>query len=86
MACNPQSRYVLRRFALKLAILSGAALAQVQAPWGFRNAVTALATLSALISVGLAVYRRERPTGGTLNYWDEAIVFLAIGFAARWLP
>jgi hypothetical protein len=85
-AIDPRSRYVLKRFLLKLAFLSLAALAQAQAPWGFRIAVTALAVLSGLISAGLAVFWRERPIAGALNYWDEAVVFLAIGIAAQWLP
>jgi hypothetical protein len=86
MVLNPQSRYVLKRFLLKLAFLSVAALAQVQAPWGFRVAVTTLAILSALFSAGLAVFWRERPIAATLNYWDEAVVFMAVGVVAQWLP
>ena len=65
--------------------LSVAALAQAQAPWGLRTAATALAILSVLTSVGLAAFWRERPITGTLNYWDEAVVFLAIGVAAQCL-
>lgn len=86
MTFEPLSRYVLRRFALKLAFLSVAALFQIQAPWGFKAAVTTLALLSALTSVLLAVFWRERPLAETFNYWDEAVVFLAIGVASRWLP
>ena len=86
MAFDSRSQYVLKRFLLKLAFLSVAALAQAQAPWGLRTAATALAILSVLTSVGLAVFWRERPIAGALNYWDEAVVFLAIGVAAQWLP
>lgn len=80
---DPQSRYALKRFLLKLAMLSIAALAQVQAPWGLVIATTYLAILSALICAGLALVRSERPIAETLNYWDEAFAFLAIGLVAR---
>ncbi len=85
-AFDPQSRYVLKRLLLKLALLGFAALMQAQAPWGLRLAVTALAVFSALISVGLAAFWRERPIAATLNYWYEAMVFVAAGVAAQWLP
>lgn len=77
-----QSRHVLKRFLLKLAILSPAALAQAQAPWGLETAAKSLATFSALICAALALVKGERPIAETLNYWDEAIAFLAIGLAA----
>ena len=86
MLSNPQSRYVLNRFLLKLVILSIAALAQIQAPWGIKIAVTTLAIFSALLSAGLALFWGERPVAGTLNYWDEVVAFLAIGVAAQLLP
>ena len=86
MILDSQSRYVLKRFLLKLVFLSIAALLQMQAPWGFRIAITTLAIASALLSACLAVSWRERPVAETLNYWDEAAAFLAIGIVAQWLP
>ena len=86
MAFDSQSRYVLRRFAVKLAFLAAVAVVQAETRWGFKAAMGALAILSALIDAGLAAVRRERPMSGSLNYSDEAIVFLAIGIAARWPP
>jgi len=83
MLSDPQSRYVLNRFLLKLVILSIAALAQIETPWGVKIAVTTLALLSTLLSAELAVFWGERPTAGILNYWDEAAAFLAIGVAAQ---
>jgi hypothetical protein len=68
---------------VKLAILTMPALAQIQAPWGVKTAVTALAVLSALLSAGLAVFWGERPVTETLNYWDDVVAFLAIGVAAH---
>jgi hypothetical protein len=77
-----QSRHVLKRFLLKLTIRSLAALAQARAPWGLATAAKLLATFSALICAALALLKDERPIAETLNYWDEAIAFLAIGLAA----
>jgi hypothetical protein len=51
-------------------------------PWGFFRAVAMLAGFSATIDIALAVYRREKLGFRTLNYWDEAAVFLAIFLAA----
>ena len=48
--------------------------------------MTTLAVSLALTSAGLAVFRRERLFGGTLNYWDEVAAFLSIGIAAQWVP
>jgi hypothetical protein len=77
--------YVLKRFLLKLAFLLIFALAQIRLPWGFANAVGMLAALSAVISVGLAVFSRERPVAAALNHWSEAIAFVGIGAVAYWL-
>jgi hypothetical protein len=68
VAFDPQSQYVVSRFLLKLAILSIAALVQLEAPWGFRIAIMSIATFSTLTSSGLAVFWRERPLSGSLNY------------------
>ena len=71
----PGSGYVLKRFAMKFAILTVFAMAQVRTPWGFRNAALALSVFSAAICSGFALYRREAITLTRLNYWDEAIAF-----------
>jgi hypothetical protein len=75
MLSDPQSRYVLNRFLLKLVVLSNVAPAQIQAPLGIKIAVTTLAIFSALLSAGLALVWGERPVAGTLNYWDEVAAF-----------
>jgi len=85
MAFDHQSQYVLKRFLLKFVFLSVVALAQLEAPWGFRIAIMSIATFSALTSSGLAVFWRERPLSGSLNYWDEATWLLAVGAAGHWL-
>jgi hypothetical protein len=82
---DPASAYVVKRFALKLAILLLFALAQVKAPLGFKIAAVTLAMLSALLSGGLAVYWNERPTDRALNYWDEAASFFGIAVLAHGL-
>src|ERR1044071_4296813 len=85
LVIDPGSVYVLKRFALKVAILCAFAFPQVKAPWGFPGAVTILALFSGLLSALLAVYWRERPRRGPLNYWDEAVAFLGIAALAHWL-
>jgi hypothetical protein len=77
---------VLKRFLMKAAIVSVPAMAQMQAPWGLRSAVAALAIPSALLCAGLAVFWGERPGAAALNYWDEALLFFAIAVAAQWFP
>ena len=74
----PGSGYVLKRFAMKFAILTVFAMAQVRTPWGSRNAALAPSVFSAAICSGFALYRREAVTLTRLNYWDEAIAFAVI--------
>ena len=74
----PGSGYVLKRFAMKFAILTVFAMAQVRTPWGLRSAALALSVFSAAICGGFALYRREAITLTLLNYWDEAIAFAVI--------
>jgi len=82
---DPPSGYVLKRFATELAIIITCALAQLRTPWGFGRALAILAVFSSLSSMVLAVSYREHPTTRALNYWDEAVGFLAIGIVAHWL-
>jgi hypothetical protein len=79
------SVYTVKRFGWKVAILSAFALAQVKAPWGFKGAVTILALVSGILSLALALYWRERPRVGALNYWDEAVAFFGIAGLVHWL-
>lgn len=79
------STYVLKRFLLKVALIVCFAAVQIPTPWGFAKALLALAMLSALMSAGLALYGREPLSIRVLNYWDEAVMFMAIAMGARLL-
>ncbi len=78
---SPSIRYVVKRFALKLAILLVFALAQIPSRWGFGYAFVALTALSGMICIGLALVRREAWTLARLNYWHEAVAFLALALS-----
>ena len=68
-----RSRRVIVRFGLKLAVFSFVCGFQVAS--GGPNLFFDLAFLAALLSLVLAVHARERPMVGSLNHWDEALVF-----------
>jgi hypothetical protein len=77
--------YALKRFLLKLAFLLIFALAQIQSPWGFANALAILAALSAAIDLGIAVFSQERLVAAGLNHWHEAIAFVGVCAIGYWL-
>ena len=70
--------YVVRRFAIKLVIISVFALAQSFAPWGFVRALVVLFGFAALIDVGLALLLKQRFKFRALSYWDEAGMFFLL--------
>jgi hypothetical protein len=70
------SRYVVIRFALKLAAFS--LVCGVQIASGGPNLFFDLTTLAAGACVVLALQSLEPPLGRSLNYWDEAVVFWLI--------
>lgn len=73
------SRYALKRFALKFAILIASALVQFRLHWGVIDAFIALMFLSAFVSGIIAIYNREPIRKGAFNYWDETLLFLLVG-------
>jgi hypothetical protein len=68
-----RSWHVVVRFGLKLALL--ALVCGFQVASGGPNLFFDLTALAALLCVILAVFAREHPTGRSLTYWDEALVF-----------
>ena len=50
----------LKRFAIRLAILTLFALAQIPAPWGFMGAFTIMSLTSAMLCASWAIFRGER--------------------------
>ncbi|WP_414476140.1 hypothetical protein [Microvirga sp. M2] len=77
---DPASRFVARRFALKLLILLAFAGAQAFGQYGFWRALLSLLLLSGPLSIGLAFAHRQRLDASTLTYWDEALVFSLLAF------
>lgn len=72
------NRYALRRFALKLVVLTLFAFAHQPSLWGFGRAMATLTLLTGWADLVLALIRSERPLAPTLTYWDEAASFLAL--------
>jgi hypothetical protein len=69
-----RSIQVLIRFVLRFIILTAfAMLGKV----GFANSLIALLWMSAVISAGIAIMRREPPFDVVLNYWDETAIYAA---------
>jgi hypothetical protein len=63
-----RSVQVLIRFCLRLAILAGfAAFGSI----GFGSSLIALLWMSTILSVVIAIMRRELPLGAALNHWDR---------------
>jgi hypothetical protein len=70
-----RSIQVLIRFVLRFIILTCfATLGAVS----FANSLIALLWMSALISAGIAMLRREPPFDTVLNYWDETVIYTAM--------
>ena len=78
----PESRFALKRFALKLAMILAFAGIQASTPWGFADALAVLAGGSAFMAAVLARVLRQRARGKVLSYWDEALAFLVITLVA----
>ncbi|GJE02363.1 hypothetical protein [Methylobacterium isbiliense] len=72
---------VLERFALKLTIFAG--LSAAARHRDFWHQLSTLLYVAALLNVGVALARRERPTAPTLTYWDEAVLALMAGLLIR---
>ena len=86
-ALDPASRRTLLSFALKLcAILGfatlGAAL-DVRPALRFCAVVQMLAFLAGVVATVTAYLSGQVPRGRTVNGWDEALVFAALGLLAK---
>lgn len=77
------SRYRLKRFGVKLALISAFALAQIVSPLGFSRGLEYLLGFTVLISAGIALYKRENLSSRTLDHWDEAALFLVLFVAVH---
>jgi hypothetical protein len=70
-----RSVQVLIRFCLRLAILAGfAAFGSIS----FGRSLIALLWMSTILSVVIAIMRREPPFDAVLNHWDETAGYAAI--------
>ncbi|MEJ1968228.1 MAG: hypothetical protein WDN03_06250 [Rhizomicrobium sp.] len=78
---DPPAVYAAKRFGLKLLLILFFAAAQIWTSWGFAKAFVMLALGSAAMDVVLALILRQRPRAGTLNYWDEAAIFILLALA-----
>ena len=78
---DPESRAVLRRFAIAVpAIADGAVVADPQHPMPM---FATLMLVAAVTESCLAILRRHAFNGPTLNYWDGATGFFAAHCLAR---
>lgn len=71
--------HVLRRFALRGAILVTFATASPQPFW---SVLTTLFVLAAAVSVTIALARGEPMLGPVLTHWDEAALYAALSRGA----
>jgi hypothetical protein len=77
------SKYVMIRFALKLAVFS--LFCAIQIASGGPNLFFDFITLTAGASVLLALQCREIPLARSLNHWDEALCFGLISHLGKGL-
>lgn len=85
MTSEPKMKYVLLRFALKLALLSVFAVSRSFPTGGAGKVLATLTLFSGVVDSGLALYHREDPFAMRLTYWDEAAAFVALSIVIRWL-
>jgi len=70
---------------VKLALVIAFALAQIISPLGFSKGLELLLGFTALVSAGIAVYKREGLANATLGHWDEAGAFLVLGMGTHFV-
>lgn len=70
-----KSAAVLVRFCLRMTVV---VLFAAFASIGFRQGLTTLLWMSAILSGTLATFDREEPFEATLNHWDEAVAYAAL--------
>ncbi len=66
---------VIVRFLVRMIVLL--AFASV-AGIGFAPGLAMLLWMSAILSAGLATFKRELPLGEVLNHWDEAVAYIGL--------
>ena len=72
----------VKRFLLKLGLISLFAIVQISTSWGIFKALVVLTLSSAMISMFTALSFREPFTHKQFNYWDETLIFAALALAA----
>jgi hypothetical protein len=70
-----KSAEVLVRFSLRMVVL---VLFAAFGTIGFRQSLTVLLWMSAILSAVLATFDREEPFALILNHWDEATAYAAL--------
>jgi hypothetical protein len=71
---DPSVPLVLKRLAVRLAILLFFATLPIAGGVGFKGMLALLAAVNALMCVVWALLRREPMNGRGLTHWDEALV------------
>ena len=65
---------IVRFFVRMIVLLAFAAVAGI----GFAPSLAMLLWMSTILSAGLAAFKRELPLADVLNYWDEAVAYIAL--------
>ena len=73
---DADSRWAIRRFLIKLAVVGLFAGIVVKRP--LIESILVLASVNILTSVAIAVLYRESWDDGALNHWDEAMAFTGL--------
>ena len=82
---DPASLYTLKRFGVRLALVSVFALAQIVSPLGFGKGLELLLGFTALVCAITAITKREHVASRTLGHWDEAALFLMLGVGVHFI-
>ena len=82
---DPASLYTVKRFGVRLALVSVFALAQIVSPLGFGKGLELLLGFTALVCAITAITKRENASSRTLGHWDEAALFSMLGIGAHFI-
>lgn len=82
---SPESLYTVKRFGIKLALISVFAVPQIFSPLGFGMGLESLLGFNALVSAAVAAYNRERFSSHTVGYWDEAVAFIMLAISTHFV-
>ena len=84
---DPASRRTLLFFALKLCVIIGfatiGAALDARPALRFCEVVQSLAFLAGVVATATAYLSGKMPRGRTINRWDEAFAFAALGLLAK---